>query len=70
LAIKARNARPQKSQKIRELDIFDDFKVYISEIQIQSDSTSFEEAIRGIHSKWQETKEDEMKSIIPTMFGT
>jgi ASC-1-like (ASCH) protein len=70
LAIKARNARPQKSQKIRELDIFDDFKVYISEIQIQSDSTSFEEAIRGIHSKWQEAKEDEMKSIIPTMFGT
>jgi hypothetical protein len=54
--------RPQKSQRIRELDISDDYKVYISEIQIEGDSTSFEEAMRDVHSsKWQEAKKDEMK---------
>ena len=31
---------------------------------MESDFTSFEEAMRGVHSsKWQEAKEDEMKSI-------
>jgi hypothetical protein len=47
---------------MRQLDISDDYKVYISEIQIEGDSTSFEEAMRGVHSsKWQEAKEDEIK---------
>ena len=31
---------------------------------MEGNSTSFEKAMRGVHSsKWQETKEDEMKSI-------
>jgi hypothetical protein len=31
-------------------------------MQIEGDSTSFEEAMRGVHSsKWQEAKEDEIK---------
>ena len=31
---------------------------------MEGNSTSFEKAMRGIHSsKWQEAKEDEMKSI-------
>jgi hypothetical protein len=57
---------PRKSQRIRKSDISDDYKVYISEIQIEGDSTSFEEAMRDVHSsKWQEVNEDEMKWIIP-----
>jgi hypothetical protein len=53
---------PRKSQRIRKSDISDDYKVYISEIQIEGDSTSFEEAIRGVHLfKWQEAKKNEMK---------
>ena len=41
------------------------YKVYVSkEIQMEGDSTLFEEAMRDVHSsKWQEAKEDEMKSI-------
>jgi hypothetical protein len=32
---------------------------------MEGDPTSFEEAMRGIHSsKWQEAKEDEMKSKV------
>ena len=31
---------------------------------MEGNSTSFEKAMRGVHSsKWQEAKEDEMKSI-------
>jgi hypothetical protein len=43
-------AETQKYQRIRELDISNDYKVYISKIQIEGDSTSFEEAVRGVHS--------------------
>jgi hypothetical protein len=54
--------RSQKVSKIRKSDISDDYKVYISEIKIEGDFTSFEEAMRGVHpSKWQEAKKDEIK---------
>jgi hypothetical protein len=53
---------PKKSQRIRKSDISDNYKVYISEIQIEDDSTSFEEVMRDIHSfKWQEAKKNEIK---------
>jgi hypothetical protein len=59
----------RKSQRIKKSDISDDYKVYISKIQIEGDSISFEEAMRDVHSfKWQEAKEDEMESIIPIIF--
>jgi hypothetical protein len=36
---------------------------------MEGNPTSFEEAMRGVHSsKWQEAKEDEMESIIPIIF--
>jgi hypothetical protein len=38
---------------------------------MEGNPTLFEEAMRGVHSsKWQEANKDEMKSIIPMMFGT
>ena len=44
--------RPQKVSKNKK------------EIQMEDNSTSFEKAMRSVHSsKWQEAKEDEMKSI-------
>ena len=51
---------------------FDNYEVYVSEeIQIESDPTSFEKAMRSAHSsKWLEAMEDEMKSMKPTVFGT
>jgi hypothetical protein len=47
------------------LAIFDDYEVYVTEeIQMESDHTSFEEAMRSAHSsKWLETMEDEMRSM-------
>jgi hypothetical protein len=56
---------PNRSQRIRKSVIYGDQEVNVKkEIQIEGDSTSFEEAIRGVHSsKWQEAKEDKMKSI-------
>jgi hypothetical protein len=45
---------PRKSQRIRKSEISDDCEVYISEIQIEGDSTSFKEVMRDVHSsKWQ-----------------
>jgi hypothetical protein len=44
-------------------------KSIISEIQIEGNPTSFEEAMRDVHSsKWQEAKKDKMKLIIPIIF--
>jgi hypothetical protein len=47
------------------LAIFDDYEAYVTEeIQMESDHTSFEEAMRSAHSsKWLETMEDEMRSM-------
>ena len=43
----------------------DDYEVYVSEeIQIEGDSTSFEEAMRNVYSfKWQEAMEVEINSM-------
>ena len=44
---------------------FDDYEVYVTkEIQMKSDPTSFEEAMRSIYSfKWQEAMKVEMNSM-------
>ena len=44
---------------------FDDYEVYVSEeIQMESDPTSFEEAMRSVYSfEWQEAMEVEMNSM-------
>jgi hypothetical protein len=59
------NEPPRRSQSVRRLPIFDDYKVYVSEeIQMEGDPTSFEEVMRSVHSsKWLETMEDEMRSM-------
>ena len=43
----------------------DDYEVYVSEeVQMESDPTSFEEAMRNVYSsKWQEAMEAEMNSM-------
>jgi hypothetical protein len=50
---------------VRRSAISDDYEVYVSEeIQMESDPTSFEEAMRSAHSsKWLEATKDEMKSM-------
>jgi hypothetical protein len=56
---------PQKVLKNKKNIFSSDYKVYVSEIQIEGDPTSFEEAIKDVHSsKWQEAKEDEIKSKV------
>jgi hypothetical protein len=47
---------PRRSQRARRSAIYNDYEVYVSEeIQIEDDPTSFEEAMRSVHSsKWLE----------------
>jgi hypothetical protein len=56
---------PRKSQRARRSDISDGYEVYVSEKnQMEVDLSSFEEAIRSVHSsKWLEAMEDEMRFI-------
>jgi hypothetical protein len=55
----------RRSQRARRSAIPDDYEVYNSEeVQIEGDPTSFEEAMRHPDaSKWQESMEDEMRSM-------
>jgi hypothetical protein len=59
------NKPPRRSQRARRSAISDDYEVYVSEeIQMEGDSTSFEEAMRSAYSsKWLEAMEDEMRSM-------
>jgi hypothetical protein len=59
------NESPRRSQRAKRSAISDDYEVYISEeIQIKGDPTSFEEAMRSVHSsKWLEAMKDEMRSM-------
>jgi hypothetical protein len=59
------NEPPRRSQRARRLAISNEYVVYVSEeIQIEDDPTSFEEAMRSVHSsKWLEAMEDEMRSM-------
>jgi hypothetical protein len=63
---------PRRSQRIRRSAIPDDYEVYnTEEFQIEGDPTSFEEATRNDNSsKWLEAMKDEIKSMVPTKFGT
>ena len=56
---------PQRPQRIRKPAISDDYEVYNSEeIQIESDPTSFEEAMKSTNlSKWFAAMEDEIRSM-------
>jgi hypothetical protein len=56
---------PRRSQRGRRSTISDDYKVYVSEeIQMEGDPTSFQEAMRSVHSsKWLEAMEDEIRSL-------
>jgi hypothetical protein len=52
------------SQRTRKLAISKDNKVYVEEIEMEDDPTSFEEAMRSAHSsKWLEAMQDEMRSM-------
>jgi hypothetical protein len=55
----------RRSQRVRKLDIPDDYEIYTSEeIHMEGDPISYEEAMRSHHSsKWREAMEDEMRSI-------
>jgi hypothetical protein len=59
------NEPPRRSQRTRRSAISNDDEVYASEeIQMEGDPTSFEEAMRSVHSsKWLEAMEDEMRSM-------
>jgi hypothetical protein len=59
------NEPHRRSQRARRSAISEDYEVYVSEeIQMESDSTSFKEAMRSVHSsKWLETMEDEIRSV-------
>jgi hypothetical protein len=59
------NEPPRRSQRARRSAISNDYEVYVSEeIQMEGDSTSFEEAMRSAHSfKWLDAMEDEMRSM-------
>jgi hypothetical protein len=61
----SRNEPPRRSQRNRRSAIFDDYEVYVSEeIKMEGDTTSFEEAMRSVHSsKWLEAMEDEIRSM-------
>jgi hypothetical protein len=54
---------PRRSQRARRSAISDDYDIYVrEEIQMEGDLTSFEEAMRSVHSfKWLEAMEDEMR---------
>jgi hypothetical protein len=55
----------KRSQGVRKSVIPDDYEIYTSEeIHMESDHTSYEEAMRSPHSfKWCEVMEDEMRSM-------
>ena len=59
------NEAPRRSQRVRKPSISDDYEVYeCEEFQMESDPTSFEEAMRSAHSsKWFEAMRDEMRSM-------
>jgi hypothetical protein len=56
---------PRRSQRVRRSASPDDYEVYnIEEFQIESDNTSFQEAMRSDNSsKWLKAMEDEIKSM-------
>ena len=56
---------PRRSQRVRRSAISSDYKVYnTEEVHMEGDPTSYEEAMRSVHSsKWLEAMEDEMKSM-------
>jgi hypothetical protein len=56
---------PRRSQRIRKPVISNYYEIYNSEeIQMEGDPTSFEEAMRSVHSsEWLEAMKDEMKSM-------
>jgi hypothetical protein len=56
---------PRRSQRTRKPAISNDYEIYNSEeIQMEDDPTSFEEAMRSVHSsEWLEAMKDEMKSM-------
>jgi hypothetical protein len=56
---------PRRSQRTRKPAISNDYEIYNSEeIQMEGDPTSFEEAIRSVHSsEWLEAMKDKMKSM-------
>jgi hypothetical protein len=60
------NEPPRRSRRARRSAISEDYDVYISkEIQIEGDPTSFEEAMRNVHSsKWLEAMKDKIRSMI------
>jgi hypothetical protein len=60
-----RNEHSRRSQRARRSAISEDYEVYVSEeIQMVGDPTTFEEAMRSVHSsKWLEAMEDEIRSI-------
>jgi hypothetical protein len=55
----------RRSQRTRKPAISNDYEIYNSEeIQMEGDPTSFEEAMRSVHSsEWLEAMKDEMKSM-------
>jgi hypothetical protein len=59
------NKPPRRSRRARRSTISEDYEVYVSEeIQMEGDPTSFEEAMRSVHSsKWLEAMEDEIRSM-------
>jgi hypothetical protein len=54
---------PRRSQRTRRPSIPDDYEVYnTEEFHIEDDPTSYEKAMRSVHSsKWLAAMEDEMK---------
>jgi hypothetical protein len=60
----------RRSQRARSSTISDDYELYVNEeIQIEGDSTSFEEVMRSAHSsKWLQNMEDEMRSMSTNKF--
>ena len=56
---------PRRSQRVRRSAISSDYKVYnTEEVHMEGDPTSYEEAMRSVHSsKWLEAMKDEMKSM-------
>jgi hypothetical protein len=56
---------PRRSQRTRKPAISNDYEIYNSkEIQMEGDPTSFEEAMRSVHSsEWLEAMKDEIKSM-------
>jgi hypothetical protein len=59
------NKAPRRSQRGKKPAISDDYEVYeCEEFQMESDPTSFEEAMRCAHSsKWLKAMQDEMRSM-------